>query len=74
MKKNVFLMLPAFLLLFSAWGQVSAQPACGPGPFGWCSNLPGLTEDQEAKIKQFQTQHLKEMQVYRNHLNENRAR
>lgn len=74
MKKNVCLMLPAFLLLISAWGQVSAQPASGPGPLAWCSNLPGLTGDQEAKIKQLQTQHLKDMQAYRNQLNENRAR
>jgi len=74
MKKNVFLMLPAFLLFLSAWGQVSAQPASVPGPFAWCSNIPGLTGEQEAKIKQLQTQHLKEMQIYRNQLNENRAR
>ena len=74
MKKNVLLMLPAFLLLFSAWVQVSAQPYYGPRSLAWCSNLPGITDDQESKIQQLRTQNLKDMQAYRNQLNENRAR
>lgn len=67
-------MLPVFLLMFSAFSHVAGQPAINPGMPAWCSCIPGITSDQEEKIRKLQTEHLKEMQNYRNQLNENRAR
>lgn len=48
-------------------------PRNGSGPGFYCKNIPDLTEDQQGKIDALRTAHLKEMQAYRNQLDEKRA-
>ena len=41
---------------------------------GYCSNIPDLTPEQEAKIKALQVNHLKQRTDFRNQMNELRAK
>ncbi len=46
----------------------------GDGTGNYCNNIPNLTSDQQTKIDQLKTAHLKEMQALRNEAGEKRAR
>ncbi len=77
MKTN--LVLVAFLLLSLNFSAVAQQGYGRGNGWGWqsgnfCENIPDLTEDQDSQIQTLRTAHLKEMQNFRNDLDEKRAR
>lgn len=77
--KNLAIALTATLMAFS--GNLLAQRGMGrmmnnddDSPrYGQC-RIPNLTDEQEAKIDELRTAHLKEVTPLRNQLNEKRAR
>jgi Spy/CpxP family protein refolding chaperone len=70
-------LLPVFILLMASSLDAVAQRGRGMGRMGGmqqvCPNIPNLTEEQRSEIMQLRTQHLSEMQSYRDQIDINRA-
>ena len=78
-KMRTNLVLVAALLLGLSLSALSQQGNGRGNQSGWqrgdyCENIPDLTEDQQSQIQTLRTAHWKEMQNYRNGLDEKRAR
>ncbi len=67
--------LSAMLLMsvMTAFAQPFGNRGFGRPGAGVCAMIPDITEDQEAKINNLRTSHLKEMSTLRNQLAEHRA-
>ncbi len=68
----VFLMLPVNEL-FSQRGQNMGRMG-GTGGGQVCSTLPGITQEQRSQLNQLRTEHLREMQSFRDQIDTNRAK
>jgi Spy/CpxP family protein refolding chaperone len=77
--KKVTVLVAAVLMIvgtnsFAQRGRNFDNRSDGFGRFEFCERIPDLTENQEAKIKDLRLDHLKEMNNYRNQMNELRAK
>lgn len=77
-KKATILVLTALLLattnLYAQRGRNSAGQGMGMSQQGVCERIPDLTDEQGTKIEALRVEHLKEMNAFRNNMNELRAK
>jgi Spy/CpxP family protein refolding chaperone len=70
-------LLPVFILLMASSLDAVAQRGRGMGRMGGmqqvCPNIPNLSDEQRSAIMQLRTQHISEMQTYRDQVDINRA-
>jgi Spy/CpxP family protein refolding chaperone len=70
-------LLPVFFLLIASSLDAVAQRGRGMGRMGGmqqvCPNIPNLSDEQSSAIMQLRTQHISEMQTYRDQIDVNRA-
>lgn len=78
MKKVTVLVVVALMMIgtnsFAQRGRNFENRGDGFGRVAYCDRIPDLTEDQQAKIEDLRLGHLKEMNAYRNQMNELRAK
>lgn len=70
----IALLMIAGLDSFAQRGRGMTERRVDQGTTFVCQYIPNLTEDQQEQLSELRTEHLKEMQEYRNKINENRAR
>ena len=77
-KKATILVLTALLLtttnLYAQRGRNVAGQDKGMNQQGICQRIPDLTDEQVANIETLRVKHLKDMNVFRNNMNELRAK
>lgn len=77
MKKTAVVVLAILMIsstnIFAQKGQKFNDREPGER-FNICNRIPDLTEDQQTKIETLRVSHLKEMNAYRNQMNELRAK
>lgn len=71
--QSLALLIIATLLSFSTFAQDGNDKCPANGKETKCSNIPNLTPDQQTKITNLKTSHMKEMQDFKNQLGEKEA-